>query len=178
MDFDMFLQEPRTTLTEDEVECGDSRISDWYGPESPDMLKYLKGNPKDIVQLPSVVRGHEIHSCDIIVGGTRYQNVTGLILPMNTGRFTLFSFPDLRWIWIPKQARIYASVFKECSKLESVYFEGTAEQWDRIPIQYYADAYGFNKTGQMFVKRRSYFSRLIPLMHSTVYFECSREAFR
>ena len=172
MDFDMFLQEPRTVLTENDVLC-----TGWhYASKKADIIDCLMVNAGGIVQIPSSKKGNDIHSC--YCSGQDNKKIEGLILPIHTINFHIHCFPNLRWIWIPKQARIYDSVFEKCSKLESVYFEGTAEQWDRMPIQYYADAYGFNKTGQMFVKRRSYFSRLIPLMHSTVYFECSREAFQ
>lgn len=180
MRFQDFIQRPRTVLTEDDVHCSRRHIVDSEDTNRyEDELRSLNKTVSGIVQFPSSYKGNPIRQLSLDnYNHSRSQQIEGLILPENITSFQLSDFPNLRWIWIPKQIKIWNSRFEDNPKLETVFYEGTVAEWDRWLTKNYTDAYSYNSAGEVFCSRRTYHPNVIPLMQSTVYFECSREAFR
>ena len=179
MRWEDFLLMPRTVLTEDDVRCTNRHRIPSEGINTEYKLYALKKTAGGVVQFPSSYKGNPIRQLSLDnYNDSRSQQIEGLILPENTTSLQLSDFPNLRWIWIPKQIKVEYSDFENNPKLETVFYEGTVAEWDRLLTKYYTDAYCYNSEGDAFCSRRTYHPHVIPVMQSTVYFECSREVFR
>lgn len=112
-------------------------------PTTPSIL-YGVSSPEDtaLIRLPDYVGQSEIVD---LMSSTFSGNATvqEIILPkyLRILRENAFSgCTALRCIWIPKTVRdIPEDVFLHCDALEAVYYEGSKQMWEKLPIRRYRE---------------------------------------
>lgn len=141
-----------------------------------DMLLYERAGANDYAvcgafdrgietaKIPATHRGKPIAA----VGDYAFAGCNALksaILPSNVARIGTSAFKNcasLAYVVIPKNARIGACAFSGCIALETVFFCGTAAEWEALNAQRLGN-------DMLFAARKYYYSETEPTENKTLY---------
>ena len=116
------------------------------------------------LKIPATHRGKPIAA----VGDYAFAGCNALksaILPSNVARIGTSAFKNcasLAYVVIPKNARIGACAFSGCIALETVFFCGTAAEWEALNAQRLGN-------DMLFAARKYYYSETEPTENKTLY---------
>ena len=110
------------------------------------------------------------------------KNITDIILPSSIESIPQGAFAgctNLKNITIPKKIRVIKEgTFKDCKKIENVFYEGTAEEWDKIEIVHEKHEIDFGEclpgtpVQTIISERRLFIPGNEPLLTCNIHFNC------
>ncbi len=112
------------------------------------------GNASGVIKIPSRTVNEYGRSVPVVAIGkdafANHSNITDIILPHSIESLPAGAFrgcSELRGITIPRKIHtIREGTFADCDKLENVYYEGTAEEWNRLVIVHQKHEIEFGNT--------------------------------